>query len=117
MTRSRGWRTASRRPSATSASTAGGSSRGGASVSRRPAASSVATAPRPAHTTSTLPTPASEIRIPANNPAVTSPADSSQVTTTLTAVSWSAVAATDGTRADCAGRVVVCATQAITADA
>src|SRR5262249_33899812 len=69
ISRSRGRRTASRRPSPTPASTGG--ARSGSDVSGAAwslATSNAATTARPAHTANTLPTPATEISTPDNPP-------------------------------------------------
>ena len=52
-----------------------------------PATSNVATTPRLAHTANTLPTPATVMTTPTSRPDTINPAASSQLTTTLAAVS------------------------------
>jgi hypothetical protein len=68
-------------------------------------------------TPNTLATPPAQISTPASDPATAIPAASTQLTTTLAAVSWSAVAASDGIRVDWPGRVAVTAVEATTAAA
>jgi len=88
ISRSRGWRAVSRmlapRPASTAGARPGEDASGG---TRSPATSSAAARPRPAHTANTLATPATEISTPASSPAAAIPAASTQLTTTLAAVS------------------------------
>jgi len=97
------------------ASTAAGRSDGGAKAATRSGATSTtAPRPRPAHTANTVATPPSAISTPDISPDAANPAASTQPTSTLAAVSWSGVAATDGISMACAGRVPVSAAAAIT---
>ena len=59
----------------------------------------------------------SQIRTPVSEPATAIPAASTQLTTTLAAVSWSGVIASDGISVNWAGRVAVTAVEATTAAA
>ena len=59
----------------------------------------------------------SQISTPVSEPATAIPAASTQLTTTLAAVSWSGVTASDGISVDWAGRVAVTAVEATTAAA
>ena len=62
--------------------------------------SSAAAAPRAAHTPNTPATPPNQISTPVSEPAAAIPAASTQLTTTLAAVSWSGVTASDGSSVD-----------------
>ncbi len=118
MSRTRGRRAVSRRLSARPASTGAGRSDASVEVAVRSlATSSAAPRPRPAHTANTAAAPPSAISAPAISPAAAKPAASTQPTSTLAAVSWSGVAATEGISVACAGRIPVYAAATITTTA
>ena len=118
ISRSRGCPAASRTLALNPAAAGAACSRGAASAGTRSrTTSSAATATRAAHTATTPATPPAQISTPVNAPAAAIPAASTQLITTLAAVSWSAVAASDGTSVDWAGRVAVTAAEATTAAA
>jgi len=103
-----------RRPAVNGGACSGGAdSAGTRSLTTR----STATAPRAAHTANTPATPPAQISTPVMEPAIAIPAASTQLITTLAAVSWSVVTASDGISVDWAGRVVATAVEATTAAA
>jgi hypothetical protein len=99
-------------PAATAVSCSGGAASAG---TRSLATRSAATPPKAAHAANTTATPPAQISTPVSEPAIAIPAASTQLTTTLAAVSWSGVTVSDGISVDCAGRVAVTAVEATTA--